>query len=275
MTATAICTDSSAQLPARLVARLRAEVVPLSIAVDDRLFDEPDVGADDFYRWLAAGRRITTSQPSPGRFATAYEHAAARGAHDVLSVHVGSAFSGTVGSAELAAREAPLPVTVVDTGTASFGVGICVIAAAEVIAAGGSAEAAADAIERLVPAIGSVFTAAPAEGGRIAAGDGVQVLSLVDGVMETLRPVADAVDAAAVMATHLSSVPGPLRVAVGHADASVADAAGRLAATLAGSGAVREVVRYRVGPSVGAHTGGSSFGAFWWPACSHVASSGS
>lgn len=266
MTATAICTDSSSQLPAPLAARLGIEVVPIGVAVDDTLFDEPELDPEEFYRWVAAGRRITTSQPSPGRFADVYARAAARGAREVLSVHVGSALSGTVGSARLAANEAPLPVTVIDTGMASFGVGICVIAAAEMLAAGGSAAAAVDAIERLVPAIGNVFAAAPAESGRIEAGDGLRVLSLADGVMETLETVVDAEEAVAVMAGHVSSLPGPLRLAVGHADGSVAPAAGRLAAALAGSDAVREVLRYRVGPSVGAHTGGRSFGAFWWPA---------
>lgn len=265
MTATAICTDSSSQLPARLAARLGVEVVPVGIAVGDRLFDEPELDADEFYRWLAAGRRVTTSQPTPGGFARAYGRAAARGARDVLSVHVGSALSGTVGSAELAAREAPLPVTIVDTGTASFGVGICVLAAAEVLAAGGSAKAAADAIERLVPAIGNVFVAAPVTGGRIPAGDDLRVLSLVNGVVNTLELTVDAEQAAAAMAAHIASLPGPLRLAVGHGDASVADAADRLAAAAAGSSGVREVLRYRVGPSVGAHTGGRSFGAFWWP----------
>ena len=61
MSATLICTDSSAQLPAALVERLSAIVVPMSIAVAGRTFDEPELDVDEFYVWLAAGLRVTTS----------------------------------------------------------------------------------------------------------------------------------------------------------------------------------------------------------------------
>ena len=126
MRSLALCTDSSAQLPAALVTALGLEVVPISIAVDELAFDEPDLDVDAFYAAIGARGRAATSQPSPGRFAEAYAAAHARGDREVLSIHVGGQISGTVGAAEIAAREAPLPVSVVDTGTASFGVGICV-----------------------------------------------------------------------------------------------------------------------------------------------------
>lgn len=219
-----------------------------------------------FYAALAAGCRVTTSQPSPGRFAETYAVAAASGAHEVLSIHTGSSFSGTVGSAELAAAEAPLRVTVVDSGTASVGVGVCVLAAEAALAAGGSAADAVDAISSLAPAIGSVFVATPSSTGRLPAHEGLHVLTLVDGKTEALTAVASEGEAAEAMARHIHSRPGAVRVAVGHADLSVAVAADELAAAVDESAGVRDVLRYRVGPSVGAHTGGRSFGAFWWPA---------
>ena len=268
MTETLLCTDSSAQLPPALAERLNAIVVPMTIVVGDRTFDEPELDVDEFYRWLAAGRRVTTSQPSPARFAQAYAFAAERGAAAVVSIHVDSNLSGTVGAAELAAREAPVPVQVVDTGTASFGVGICVLAAADVLAAGGCAADAADAIARLVPRLGNVFVAEPPAQGRIHAGSRPQVLSLVGATAESLGAAATPEQAARTMIDHVGAQAGSLRVAVGHADASVASAAGELATAVEQLPGVKEVLRYRVGPSVGAHTGGSSFGAFWWPASS-------
>ncbi len=160
-----LCTDSSAQLPASVVAAHELEVVPIGITVDGTPWDEGDLDVELFYARLSAGSRATTSQPSPGRFAETYAALAARGVREVLSIHVASNVSGTIGSAELAAREAPVPVTVVDTGTASFGVGVCVLAAAEAIAAGGSAAEAVAAVERLAPSIGNVFVAGAAPGG--------------------------------------------------------------------------------------------------------------
>ena len=262
----ALCTDSSAQLPAALVAALGLDVVPISIAVDELVFDEPDLDGDRFYAAIDAGGRAATSQPSPGRFAEAYAVAHARGDREVLSIHVGSQISGTVGSAEIAAREAPLPVKVIDTGTASFGVGICVLAAAEAIAAGASALDAAGVIEKLVPSIGNVFVAPTAPGGRIPASVGIPVLSLVAGRAETLAPARSLERSAEIMAAHVGYQSGSLRAAVGHASVATMAAADALATALGRSDAIAEVLRYRVGPSVGAHTGSLSFGAFWWPA---------
>ena len=268
MRSLALCTDSSAQLPAALVTALGLEVVPISIAVDELAFDEPDLDVDAFYAAIGARGRAATSQPSPGRFAEAYAAAHARGDSEVVSIHVGSQISGTVGSAEIAAREAPLPVTVVDTGTASFGVGICVLAAAEAIAAGASALEVADVIEKLVPSIGNVFVAPTAPGGRIPASAGIPVLSFVAGRAETLAPTRSLEQSAEIMAAHVGSRSGPLRAAVGHASVATAAAADALADTLDRSEAIVEVMRYRVRPSVGAHTGSLTFGAFWWPVLS-------
>jgi hypothetical protein len=51
---------------------------------------------------------------------------------------------------------------------------------------------------------------------------------------------------------------------VGHAGPELEVAADRLAHDLVRE-QVAAVERYRVGPSVGAHTGPDCFGAFWWP----------
>lgn len=269
MSGVALCTDSSAQLPPHLVTGVGLDVVPMGIVLDDRDHDESDLDVDAFYEALARGSRATTSHPSPGRFAEAYEAALARGAAEVLSIHLGSRISGTVGAAELAAKTAPLPIEVVDTGTASFGVGICVLAAAAIVASGGSGRDASRAIEELVPAIGNVFALADAPGGRIPVPSGpaaVPVLSFAGG--ETL-PVDEARtfdEAALKMLDHITRREGRLRVAVGHAAPATAAAADLLVTELARAEGVVDVLRYRVGPSVGVHTGGLSFGAFWWPA---------
>ena len=58
---------------------------------------------------------VSTSRPTPAVFLEAYEQAQAAGADEVLSVHLSGEMSGTFESAQLAAREAPLPVRAVDT----------------------------------------------------------------------------------------------------------------------------------------------------------------
>ncbi len=116
-----------------------------------------------------------------------------------------------------------------------------------------------------MPSIGNVFVAPTAPGGRIPASVGIPVLSLVAGRAETLAPAQSLERSAEIMAAHVGSRSGPLRAAVGYASVATAAAADALAAALGLSDTIVEVMRYRVGPSVGADTGSLSFGAFWWP----------
>ncbi len=271
----ALVTDSNAQLPPALVGRYGVEVVPLGVTVDGESFLEGvDLDADGFYARFAGGRRpeVATSQPSPGRFAAVFEELAGRGADEILAVHVGSSVSGTVNSARLAAATAAVPVRVVDTGTASFGVACCVWEAGEMLAAGGSLAEAAAVAEQVGARVGTVFTVGGLDlaraGGRLSPGTradgGVPVLTMAGGEMEVVSRVAD-LDAAvdAMAAVVVAAGPG-LRAAVGTADSDAAPLARALEDRLARAEEVREVVRYRIGPSVGAHTGPGTAGAYFY-----------
>ena len=98
------------------------------MALDGEPFDERADAIEDFYARLRAGAVATTSQPSPADFARAYARAATEGAESILSIHLDARTSGTIASAESAARDAPIPVIVVDTRTVSFGVAVCGLA---------------------------------------------------------------------------------------------------------------------------------------------------
>lgn len=264
MNAAAVCTDSSALLRRRDAERLGIDVVPIEVTLDGEPVDER-VDVDAFYDRLTGGARVTTSQPSPADFAAAYERASARGARAVLSVHLDARVSGTVGAAEAAAREAPLPVTVVDTGTVSFGVAVCVRAAAEALAAGGSVHSAAALARRLGATVRNVFVAANAPGGRVSEASGWAVRTFADGAARPLAACDAPDEAVDVMTRYVLSTDGVVRAAVGHGASPARRYADRLAAALTGSAAVAGVERYRVGPAVGAHSGPLSFGAFSWP----------
>nr|SBO93469.1 Hypothetical protein DUF194, DegV family [Nonomuraea gerenzanensis] len=81
----------------------------------------------------------TTSRPAPARFATCYADLAAGGATAVVSIHVSGELSGTVQSAMTAARDAPVPVEVIDSRSIAMGLGYPVLAAARAAASGASA----------------------------------------------------------------------------------------------------------------------------------------
>jgi DegV family protein with EDD domain len=269
-------TDSNAQLPAELVARYAVEVVPLTVTIDGTSYLEGvDIDADGFYaRFDSRTPEVSTSQPSPGLFAQAYERVAARGVDEILSVHIGSSVSGTINAARLAARGAPAPVRLVDTGTASFGVSCCLWEAAEAVAAGASLEDAAQVAEQVGATVDNIFIVGALDlaraGGRLSrdvqAGGAIPVLRLVHGVIETVGNAHDLDEAAEVMASFVESWGSALRVGVGVADAATLPLGEALVARLTVAAEVLEVVRYRIGPSVGVHTGPGSVGAFYYPA---------
>ncbi len=275
-----LVTDSNAQLPAELAERYGVEVVPLTVTIDGEPFLEGvDLDADAFYRRFEGGRRpeVSTSQPSPGAFARAFRALADRGADEILAVHIGSAVSGTVNSARLGAEAAPVPVRVVDTGTASFGVACCVWEAGEALAAGASLEEAARVAEQVGAGVGTVFTVGALDlaraGGRLAAPGGDEptgaetfpVLTMAGGEMQVVGRAVDVDGAVEAMAANVLAAGPSLRVGVGVADAAGAALSQALERRLAGAPPVREVVRYRIGPSVGVHTGPGTAGAFYYP----------
>lgn len=265
MSGVAICTDSSALFPAGVAARLGITVVPIAITLDGEPFDERTGGIDDFYTRLSKGSHVTTSQPSPGEFLEAYARAEAGGATEVLSIHLDARVSGTLASAELAAREAPIPVTVVDTRTVSFGVGVCVRAAAETIAAGASASDAAAAARRVGITLRNVFVAYGGSARRLPDIPGWSALEFADGKVEVSGACDTVGQATEAMTDRVSEEALTVCAGVGHTSPTIEPAADALARDLASLSNVIEVERYRVGPAVGAHTGPFSFGAFWWP----------
>ncbi len=275
----AVVTDSNAQLPPELAERYGIEIVPLTVTVDGEPFAEGvDLDADAFYARFDDGTpTVSTSQPSPGMFAEAYVRVAQRGASEILSIHIGSAISGTLNSARLAIAASPIPVRLVDTGTASFGVACCVWEAASALERGCSAAEAAMIATTLAGSIGNVFVVRALDlaraGGRLQVGfddsadaEAIPVLSLIDGEIRVVGQAHDLEEAAAVMADFVTLSGESLKVAVGVADRAAMPLWTALETHLEQAPQVREVIRYRIGPSVGAHTGPGTAGAFFYPA---------
>ena len=275
------CTDSNAQVPPDLARRYGVEVVPLTVTVDgvDHL-EGVDLDADGFYGRFAGGAMpaVATAAPSPGRFAAAYRALADAGATEILSVHIGSAISATLNAARLAAEAFPVPVRLVDTGTASFGIACCLWEAAEAAAAGAGLEEAATVAEAVAARTGNVFVVQAVDlvrrGGRMSAaaaeavkdGDAVPVVRLVGGSYQPVAQARTVDEAADAMAAAVLSGGDRLRVGISVADVAGAPVREALERRLAGAAQILDLVRYRVGPSVGVHTGPGTAGAMWYPA---------
>jgi DegV family protein with EDD domain len=266
----ALVTDSNAQLPPELRDRYDVRVVPLTVVVDGEPYQEGvNLPSAEFYARLAAGAEVSTAAPSPGDVIGVYEAAAAAGATEILSVHIGSNTSATVNAVKLAVGASPVPVEVVDTGTASFAVACCVWAAGEVLAAGADLVGAADEARNVADEVGNVFIVGALDlarrGGRLAEdaveGGGLPVLALAGGQMKPVAQVHDADAAVEAMTDYFRATAAgrPQRVGVG--DAVAPELARAYEDRLRELPEVAELVRYEIGPSVGAHTGPGTVGA--------------
>ena len=273
------CTDSNAQLPADLAERFGVEIVPLTVTVDGRAYLEGvDLDADEFYASFRAVKPdVSTAAPSPGQFLSAYQRLASRGCDEILSVHVGSGISGTLNSARLGAEASLVPVRLVDTQTASFAVACCLWEAAEAVERGAGIDEAAEVAEAVAASTDNVFVVSALDwarrGGRLGEGFGVAdheralpVLRLREGGMAPVGEARSFEEAADVMAATVRASGTNLRVGIGVADAGATPLSEALDERLSAATEVRDVVRYRIAPSVAVHTGPGTAGAVWYPA---------
>jgi len=128
----AILTDSTCDIPEALIEQYDIHVVPLYIIWGEEQFrDRVDMQPIDFYeRLIVDAQRPTTSQAASGDFENAIQYAVEGGATKALILTISSAMSGTYKVALEAAKNASIPVTVIDTKGPTMTLGWQVLAAA-------------------------------------------------------------------------------------------------------------------------------------------------
>lgn len=134
-----IVTDSTCDLPAETARLLDITVIPLNIHVGERTFlDGVDLTREEFYARLPGFTPAPrTAAPGPEVFAQIYERLANQGTQAILSIHISESLSATVNSARAAAEEfTRIPVTVLDSGQLSLGMGFLVEKAAQLAQVG-------------------------------------------------------------------------------------------------------------------------------------------
>ncbi len=283
MPGVAVVTDSTSSLTAAVADQAGVFVVPLQVIVDGTSRPEsfrPGLGSTTPGAVAAAlreGRTVSTSRPAPEAFASAYADAAERGASAIVSVHLSGAISSTRDAAELAARTAPVPVTVVDSRTVASGCGFAALAAAAAAAEGASSEEVAEIARRRAAASVTYFCVESLEylrrGGRIGAAQALlgsalavkPLLSVVDGQItphERVRTMSRALarlEELAIEALGAQGLRVEADVAVLHLDSR--SAADRLARVLrARASGVGSVGVSEVSAVLGVHCGPGTVG---------------
>ncbi len=243
-------------------------IVPLAVILDGQTFDEgvqlsPAEVADALRRKAT----VTTSRPAPSKFAETYAALAAEGYDHVVSVHLSADMSGTYDAARIAAREASIPVQVVDARTVGTALGFAARSACDVVAAGGTADEAASAAQRRALASRTWLVVDSLDqlrrGGRIGSAQALlgnalmvkPILEVRDGTiapLEKQRTMSRAVARMAEIATKAAGT-GPADVVVQHCSAPERSA--ELAATLRAALPTATIHLVEVGAVISAHVG--------------------
>jgi DegV family protein with EDD domain len=172
----AVVTDSTASLPVEVLAEHGIRVVPLQVVIGDRSYEDgvdPEASPERVAEAMRQSISVSTSRPTPTRMLEVYREVGALGAEEIVSVHLSGQVSATWESAVLAARRSPVPVHVVDSRLVGAGTGYAALTAAEVVAAEGSADEAAEAARARAGAATALFYVDTLEylrrGGRVGA----------------------------------------------------------------------------------------------------------
>jgi len=149
-----VVTDSTADLPKQVADDLGIVVVPLHIHFGEESFqDGVSISTEGFYNLLTTGDILPkTSAPSSGMFIDTYE-CLAKETDEILSIHISTKLSATYASA-LVARdgvEAPCRIELVDSLTASIGLGLLVVQAAKMALAGAALDDIIRSTQAAVP----------------------------------------------------------------------------------------------------------------------------
>jgi len=149
-----VVTDSSCDIPADIASRLSITVVPLCIQVGGKTYrDGVDIEVDRIYHEMTQGQEtVKTSVPPPGDFIEVYHNLATQ-TDQIISIHLASGYSGTYNAASLARSylEDKCRVEVIDSNSASVGLGLIAIVAAKAAQEGKDLDQVVGLVRQIIP----------------------------------------------------------------------------------------------------------------------------
>jgi DegV family protein with EDD domain len=276
-----IVTDSTADLPTKLVSEYDIAVVPLNVHFGEEVLkDGVDIWSEEFYHRLDNGPLLpNTSQPSPGEFLVVYQKIAKPG-DVIISIHISQNLSGTGGSAQVAAdmMGKDFQVIVIDSGSVSMGLGLIVIKAAELARKGATPEVIIDHISKWQRQVMVYFTVNSLEHlqrtGRIGKASAFlgsllnikPLLGIVDGVIVPVEKIRGNFQKVAVqMVENLYNQFNGQPLALSIVHTAIPDAAQLLRKTAEPRLKISRFFPSIIGPIVGSHAGPNTVGVIAIP----------
>ncbi len=274
-----ILVDSSCDLPDDILDQHGMVVVPLQVIQDGRAFhDRVEIRSREVYERMRAGQVFTTSQPTPAAFVQGFQDALS-GADTVVAPLLAKGLSGTYASGLTAAQAVgKAQIHVVDSCTASLGLGLLALHAAELANQGWDAEAIAQELTRVRDQSGGLFTVDTFDNllrsGRV--GRGRAWL----GTLLNVKPILEITESGKIapldrvrgrelliprvlehLERRLTPRPAALRIGIVHADAL--NVAHRLRDEIVERFAPKDCIVNDVTAAIGVHTGPGAWGVFY------------
>jgi DegV family protein with EDD domain len=276
----AIVADSSADLPDAVLDRHHIALVPLQVMFGDETFrDRVELKPEDFYRKMRVSKaHPTTSQPTPGEFVRVLRDARAE-ADEVVAVLLAARLSGTYQSGVMAAKAGGIErVHFVDSASASLGLGMQALRAAELAESGWDAAGIAAELRRIRKQSGCFLTVDRFDNllrsGRVTRGkawlagmlDVKPILSLDDqgGIVpvDRVRGRVNVVPRVlSLLEKRLSPRPHAVRFGIVHAEAP--EVADRLRAALVAAYRPKDCFVALATGVLGTHVGFGAWAVFW------------
>jgi DAK2 domain fusion protein YloV len=273
-----VVVDSSCDLPDAVLDRFGIVMVPIQVIEGETTYlDRIGISRAVLYQRMGQGTIFTTSQPSPAAFIQGFEDALS-GSDAVLAVLLAKALSGTFASAQAAARALGKPITLVDSRSASLGMGMLALRGAELIEEGWEADAIAAELSRVRDRSGGLFTVDTFDNllrsGRVGRGrawlgtllDVKPILEIgSDGRVLPLDRVRGRDALIPRVLRHLDRrlTPQPERFRIGIAHVHAPEVADRLRADIETRYRPRDCFVSEVTAALGVHTGPGAWGIFY------------
>jgi fatty acid kinase/fatty acid kinase fatty acid binding subunit len=275
-----VVADTSADLPDAVLDRHHIALVPLQVMFGGRAYyDRVELKAEEFYQLMRTSEvPPTTSQPGLGDFVRILRDARAE-ADEVVAVLVAARLSGTFQRGVEAARSAGIEgVRFVDSASASLGLGMLALRAAELAEEGWPAEAIGRELERIRRQSGVFLTVDRFDNllrsGRVSRGR-----ALLAGMLD-LKPIlsldpqggivpVDRVRGRARLVPRVLSLlerrlsPRPARIRFGIAHAEAPEAAERIRGALVAAYEPRDCFVSLATGVLGAHVGFGAWAVFY------------
>ena len=271
-----VVSDSACDLPPELCEELGIEIVPLTIRFGaDELVDRVELSTAEFWERLARSTVVPeTAAPSVGAFESTFRAVHESGADGIVCINLSSRLSATMQSAQIAAKalDGVCPVTVIDSKSASMGIGMLCLEAVRLAGEGADLDTVVTAIEEVRERGRLLATVDTLEylrkGGRIGGAQAFlgsmlsikPIITVADGIVEPAGKVRTRSKALRFVVDHVKQRPVE-KLCVLSAQAPDVD---EFVAMLEPIVPTTEIIVGEIGPVVGVHTGPAAIGVTWF-----------